>query len=158
MWINWNPYTKFNQKIPIKNVQRSWIDPSLKIYLWPMNVYKRMMKSLDMQIKTTMTYHLLEWLSSKRQGLTSWWGHEEWELLCTVDGDGNWCSHYGNSMQIPLKTKNRTTYDPAIPLLGTQYKALRNFPGGPVVKNPAANAGNMGSLPGQGKSHRPQSN
>ena len=102
-----------------KNVQRSWIDPSLKIYLWPMHVYKRMMKSLDMQIKTTMTYHLLEWLSSKRQGLTSRWGHGEWEPLCTVDGNGNWCSHYGNSMQIPLKTKNRTTYDPAIPLLGT---------------------------------------
>ena len=27
------------------------------------------------------------------------------------------------------------------------------FPGGPVVKNPAANAGDMGSIPGLGRSH-----
>ena len=40
--------------------------------------------------------------------------------------------------------------------LNTQ--ALSNFPGGPVVKNLPANAGNMASIPGQGKSHRPQSN
>ena len=26
----------------------------------------------------------------------------------------------------------------------------RDFPGGPVVKNPPANAGDMGSIPGQG--------
>ena len=28
---------------------------------------------------------------------------------------------------------------------------MQDFPGGPVVKNPAANAGNMDSIPGQGK-------
>ena len=27
---------------------------------------------------------------------------------------------------------------------------LRNFPGGPVVKNPPSNAGDAGSIPGQG--------
>ena len=27
---------------------------------------------------------------------------------------------------------------------------LRDFPGGPVVKNPPYNAGNAGSIPGQG--------
>ena len=32
------------------------------------------------------------------------------------------------------------------------------FPGGAVVKNPPANAGNMGSSPGQGRSLMPQSN
>ena len=31
------------------------------------------------------------------------------------------------------------------------------FPGGSVVKNPPANAGDMGSMPGQGRSHRPRS-
>ena len=30
---------------------------------------------------------------------------------------------------------------------------LRDFPGGPVVKNPPANAGDTGSLPGPGRSH-----
>ena len=32
------------------------------------------------------------------------------------------------------------------------------FPGGSVVKNPPANAGHMGSSPGPGRSHMPQSN
>ena len=32
------------------------------------------------------------------------------------------------------------------------------FPGGLVVKNLPANAGDMGSIPGLGKSHMPQSN
>ena len=34
----------------------------------------------------------------------------------------------------------------------------RDFPGGTVVKNPPANAGDMGSSPGPGRSHMPQSN
>ena len=32
------------------------------------------------------------------------------------------------------------------------------FPGGAVVKNPPANAGDMSSSPGPGRSHRPWSN
>ena len=35
---------------------------------------------------------------------------------------------------------------------------LKDFPGGAVVKNPPANAGDMGSSPGPGRSHMPQSN
>ena len=34
----------------------------------------------------------------------------------------------------------------------------KGFPGGAVVENPPANAGDMGSIPGPGKSHMPQSN
>ena len=34
----------------------------------------------------------------------------------------------------------------------------RDFPGGAVVKNPPANAGDMGSIPGPGRSHMLQSN
>ena len=37
-------------------------------------------------------------------------------------------------------------------------KQLRDFPGGAVVKNPSANAGDMGSMPGPGRSHMPWSN
>ena len=37
-------------------------------------------------------------------------------------------------------------------------KAYRlDFPGGPVVKNPVSNAGNLGSSPGPGRSHIPPS-
>ena len=35
---------------------------------------------------------------------------------------------------------------------------MRDFPGGAAVKNPPANAGNMGSIPGLGRSHMPRSN
>ena len=33
-----------------------------------------------------------------------------------------------------------------------------DFLGGAVVKNPPANAGHMGSIPGPGRSHMPRSN
>ena len=32
-------------------------------------------------------------------------------------------------------------------------QTTRDFPGGTVVKNPSANAGDMGSIPGPGRSH-----
>ena len=35
---------------------------------------------------------------------------------------------------------------------------LLGFPGGTMVKNPPANAGDRGSSPGPGRSHMPQSN
>ena len=39
-----------------------------------------------------------------------------------------------------------------------QNQKARDFPGGAVVKNPPANAGDMGSIPGLGRrSHMPQS-
>ena len=37
-------------------------------------------------------------------------------------------------------------------------KRQRDFAGGTVVKNPPANAGDMGSIPGPGRSHMPRSN
>ena len=41
--------------------------------------------------------------------------------------------------------------------LGTIKVIYLDFPGGAVVKNPPANAGDMGSSPGLGRSHMPQS-
>jgi len=40
----------------------------------------------------------------------------------------------------------------------TQHKKRTNgdFPGGPVVKNPAANGGDRGSIPDPGRCHRPR--
>ena len=40
----------------------------------------------------------------------------------------------------------------------TEIKNTRGFPGGAVVKNLPANAGNTGSSPGLGGSHMPRSN
>ena len=36
--------------------------------------------------------------------------------------------------------------------------SIMDFPGGAVVKNPPANAGDTGSSPGPGRFHMPQSN
>ena len=38
------------------------------------------------------------------------------------------------------------------------YKKKEDFPGGTVDKNPPARSGDMGSLPGPGGFHMPQSN
>ena len=40
----------------------------------------------------------------------------------------------------------------------TTASKMRDFPGGSVVKNLPANAGDMGSSPGLGRSHMPWSN
>ena len=37
-------------------------------------------------------------------------------------------------------------------------KSFRGFPGGAVIENPPANAGDMGLIPGPGRSHTLQSN
>ena len=43
-----------------------------------------------------------------------------------------------------------------VPLMSLSKK-VQGFPGGTVVKNPPANAGDMGSFPGPGRSHMPRS-
>ena len=40
----------------------------------------------------------------------------------------------------------------------SKFTPFGDFPGGAVVKNPPANAGDMGSSPGPGRSHMPWSN
>ena len=40
---------------------------------------------------------------------------------------------------------------------GQKTPKNRDFPGGAVVKNPPANAGDTGSSPGPGRSHMPRS-
>ena len=42
--------------------------------------------------------------------------------------------------------------------LGAKKVLRRDFPDGPVVKKPPANAGDMSFIPGQGRSHMPWSN
>ena len=76
----------------------------------------------EMQIKTTMRYHLTwsEWPSSKNlQTTNAGEGVEKREPSHTVGGNVNWYSHYeeqcGGSLR---KLKIELPYDPAIPLLG----------------------------------------
>ena len=44
------------------------------------------------------------------------------------------------------------------PSLNGYKKQVEGFPGGAVVKNPPANAGDTGSIPSPGRSHMPWSN
>ena len=63
------------------------------------------------------------------------------------------------------KLKVGLPYEPEFPLLGIypektiiQKESCGDFPGGAVVENLPANAGDTGSIPGLGRSHMPRSN
>ena len=43
-------------------------------------------------------------------------------------------------------------------MYGLKKKKKQDFPGGPVVENPSANAGDTGSIPGPGRFHMPLGN
>ena len=92
-----------------------------------------------------ITSHLLEWLlqkkkkkkirNSKDEGIGE--DVKKWNALYTVAGCVNCCNHYGKPMEVLQKVKHRNT-------LG--------LPGGSVVKDPPASAGETGFISGSGKS------
>ena len=43
-------------------------------------------------------------------------------------------------------------------ILQVNYISIKDFPGGPVFKNPLANTGDLGSIPSPGRSYMLQSN
>ena len=49
-----------------------------------------------------------------------------------------------------------TNSDKVVGINGLEYNVNWDFPGGAVVKNPPANAGDTGSIPGLGRSHMPR--
>ena len=55
-----------------------------------------------------ITSHQSEWLSAINQQTSAGEDVEKEELSCTVGGNADWCSHYGNSMELPQKIKNGT--------------------------------------------------
>ena len=62
----------------------------------------------------------------------------------------------------PQKDLSTETFTVVSPTISDDREFLKKivggFPGGAVVKNPPANAGDTGSSPGPGRSHMPQSN
>ena len=61
-------------------------------------------------------------------------------------------------LSLPLSHQGVVLITKKIPKTKTLKKRFLGFSGSPVVKNPPANAGDAGLIPGPGRSHMPQSN
>ena len=59
--------------------------------------------------------------------------------------------------KVPSGTRNFIDFTSDIKNTSSKGR-VQGFPGGAVVKNPPANAGNTGSSPGPGRFHMPRSN
>ena len=80
--LKWNQFSKENIQIASKHMKRCSASLTIR----------------EMQIKTIMRYHLtsVKWPSSKNlQTINSGKGVEKREPSCTVGGNANWSSHYG---------------------------------------------------------------
>ena len=65
-----------------------------------------------------------------------------------------------SSQEVPWNSRNLELYCNVLNTLRRSKNGInfRDFPGGAVVKNPPANAGDTGLSPGPGRSHMPRSN
>ena len=110
-------YNSISKKTQLNNGQRVWIDCfAEKTYRWPAHTWKDrcstslILREVQSRSQWDITSHLSEWLLSKRQEATSVGKDvEKRETSCIVIENVNCCSHYGNSIKVPQKTKNRTT-------------------------------------------------
>ena len=75
----------------------------------------------EMQIKTTMRYHLTlvrVAIIKSLQTVNAREDMEKREPSCSLSGNVNWYGHYGEQYGVSLKTKNRTTIWPSNPTSG----------------------------------------
>ena len=67
-------------------------------------------------------------------------------------------SQLSESLHLPLEYENGSHFSLILREKYSSQEEPSGFPGGSVVKNPPANAGNTGSSPDLGSSHMPRSN
>ena len=80
-------------------------------------------------MKSKPWYHLIpvRIVTIKKTRGKCWQGWGERRPLCTIDGNVNWCSHYGKEYGVSSKFKIELPYDPAISLLGMYPKEMETY-------------------------------
>ena len=84
--------------------------------------------------------------------------HEILVSFCFLPLFSKFCNKLKKSFKKSFKKQTRQSLQ-TVPLsYALLNEEVLDFLGGAVVKNPPANARDTGSIPGQGRSHMPQSN
>ena len=81
----------------------------------------------EMQIKTTMRYHLIPVRRATKNTLTNFSEYVEKREPIYICGNINWWNHCGKQYGYPSKLKSKLPYDPAIPLLGIYPKKMKTL-------------------------------
>ena len=118
-------------QLTIKNQpdgQKTWID------IFPKKIHRCPKGSTllirEMQIKTTMWYHLtpIRMATVKRPQINVGQDVEKREPQYTVGGNVNWCSYYGKQYWRFLnKLKMELPYHPVIPLFGINLRKMKSL-------------------------------
>ena len=72
----------------------------------------------EIQIKTTMRYHLSKSIIKEKKMLMSMW--RNWDPHTLLIRMWNWCSHFGKQLAVAQNNKTRVKIWPGIPLIDIQ--------------------------------------
>ena len=82
----------------------------------------------EVQVKTTVRYHLtpvrMSFIPKAKASVGK--DVEKREPSCTAGGNADWCSNYGNSMEVPQKIKNGSVLWPSNSTSGNISEETQN--------------------------------